>query len=76
MIAWVFLVCVIGSTIWFLCSVGHGERSRSRRTSDDAVSIPDRYATNSVGSAANSAISPWTALDEHQLRRLLDGPSS
>jgi hypothetical protein len=75
-IAWVFLLFVIGSTIWFLCSVGYGEIPRNGRTSGGEVLTPDRYATNSLGSAANSAYSPWTALDERQLRRLLDGSSS
>jgi hypothetical protein len=75
-IAWVFLLCVIGSTIWFLCAVGYGETSRMRRISAEEVPTADEYATNSVGPAANSATSPWTALDEHQLRRLLDGPAS
>jgi hypothetical protein len=71
--AFVVLFCVIGSTIWFLCSGGFGMSRRDGSAANHDASAPDRYAANRVGMTADPETSPWTALDDHQLRRLLDG---
>jgi hypothetical protein len=75
MIAFVFISCLIGCTVWLLCSVAFGTTRQDFRAPRCEVSARDRSATG-VGIAADIAASPWTALDDHQLNRLLDGPSS
>jgi hypothetical protein len=76
MLAFLFTACLVGPAVWFLIFVVAGKNSRSPSTARQALPARGQLAPDDGDGLNDTATPMWTALDDHQLTRLLKGPAS
>jgi hypothetical protein len=76
MIALLITAGLLGLVLWSLLFVITGTDRRRPTSARRSVATRDRSGTADVDRLDDAAAPLWTPLDDHQLTRLLKGPSS